>query len=76
MASTTTVVTPERFAQGLTYTDFLAQAAVNRDKFEANYQDAPLTGDDIAFFKNAAAKAERAREGPGDRGSLVRRRLS
>jgi len=55
MPSTTTVVTPARFAQGLTYADFLAQAAVNRDKFEANYKDAPLTSDDIAFFKNAAA---------------------
>jgi len=41
MPSATTVVTPERFTQGLTYADFLAQAAVNRDKFEANYQDAP-----------------------------------
>jgi len=47
MPSATTVVTPERFTQGLTYADFLAQAAVNRDKFEANYQDAPLTGDDM-----------------------------
>jgi len=56
MPSTTTVVTSARFTQGLTYADFLAQAAVNRDKFEANYQDAPLTADDIAFFKNAAAK--------------------
>ncbi len=56
MPSTTTVVTPVRFAQGLTYGDFLAQAAVNRDKFESNYKDAPLTADDIAFFKNAAAK--------------------
>ena len=56
MPTTTTVVTPERFTQGLTYSDFLAQAAVNRDKFEANYQDAPLTDGDIAFFKNAASK--------------------
>lgn len=56
MPSTTTVVTLARFAQGLTYSDFLVQATVNRDKFEANYQDAPLTGDDLAFFKNAAAK--------------------
>jgi hypothetical protein len=51
----TTVITPTRFAQGLTYADFVAQAAVNRDKFEMNYQDAPLTVDDVAFFKKAAA---------------------
>jgi hypothetical protein len=56
MPSTTTVVTPARFAQGLTYVGFLAQAAVNRDKFEANYQDVPLTEDDIAFFRSAAAE--------------------
>jgi hypothetical protein len=55
MPTTTTVITPARFAQGLTYSDFLAQAAVNRDKFEMNYQDVPLTADDLAFFKSAAA---------------------
>ena len=54
MPTTTTVITPTRFAQGLTYTDFLAQATVNRDKFEMNYKDAPLTGTDVAFFKNIA----------------------
>jgi hypothetical protein len=55
MPTKTTVITPARFAQGLTYTDFLAQAAVNRDKFEINYKDAPLTDADLAFFKNIAA---------------------
>lgn len=55
MPTKTTVVTAERFAQGLTYQDFLAQAAVNRDKFEMNYKDAPLTDSDIEFFKSAAA---------------------
>jgi hypothetical protein len=34
--ATTTVVTPARYAQGLTYANFLAQAAVNVDKFESN----------------------------------------
>jgi len=55
MSTTTSVITPARFAQGLTYDDFLAQAAVNRDKFEANYKDAPLTDADLAFFRKAAA---------------------
>ncbi len=55
MLTKTTVVTPERFAQGLTYGDFLAQAPVNRDKFEMNYKDAPLTDADLEFFKSAAA---------------------
>jgi hypothetical protein len=51
----TTVVTPARFAQGLSFSDFLAQATVNRDKLEENYQTAPLTDDDRAFFRAAAA---------------------
>jgi hypothetical protein len=51
----TTVVTPARFEQGLTYADFVAQAAVNRDKFELYYNDSALSADDISFFKKAAA---------------------
>lgn len=55
MLETTTVVTPARFEQGLTYADFLAQATVNRDKFELYYKESPLTADDLSFFKRAAA---------------------
>jgi Thioredoxin len=55
MPQATTAVTPARFEQGLTYADFLAQAAVNRDKFEMYYNDSPLSSDDISFFKRAAA---------------------
>jgi thiol-disulfide isomerase/thioredoxin len=51
----TTVVTPARFEQGLRYADFLAQAKVNRDKFEQFYNDSALTDNDIAFFQRAAA---------------------
>jgi hypothetical protein len=56
MPTATTVVTPARFAQGLKYADFLAQAAVNVDKFEQNYKSAPLSEEDLAFFKRAAAQ--------------------
>ncbi len=55
MLEATTVVTPARFEQGLTYADFLAQATVNRDKFEKYYSESALTADDLAFFKKAAA---------------------
>ena len=55
MLEATTVVTPARFSQGLSYTDFLAKASVNRDKFEQYYKECPLTGKDIEFFKKAAA---------------------
>jgi len=55
MLEATSVVTPARFEQGLSYADFVAQAKVNRDKFEKFYNDPALTADDIAFFKKAAA---------------------
>ncbi|MBI2965073.1 MAG: thioredoxin family protein [Chloroflexi bacterium] len=55
MTGTTTVVTPARFAQGLSYKDFLAQAKVNLDQFEANYKSAQVSPDDAAFFKSLAA---------------------
>jgi len=54
MPTATTVITPIRFEQGLTYTDFLAQAAVNRDKFEQNYNHSVLTEEDLSFFRKAA----------------------
>src|SRR5271157_5031445 len=56
MPTATSVVTPNRYAQGLTYADFLAQAAVNVDKFQQNYKSAPLSVEDLAFFKRAAAQ--------------------
>jgi len=56
MPTATTVVTPARYAQGLTYAEFLAQAKVNVDKFESNYKSVPLTPEDFAFFNRAAAQ--------------------
>jgi hypothetical protein len=55
MPIATTVVTPVRFAQGLTYADYLAKVTINHDKFEKNYQSVPLTEEDLAFFRKAAA---------------------
>lgn len=55
MPTVGTVVTAARFEQGLTYADFIAQAAVNRDKFEHNCNHPVLTEDDLAFFRKAAA---------------------
>jgi hypothetical protein len=60
MPTTTTVVTPARYDQGLTYADFLAGAVVNRDKFENSYNTAPLSEQDLVFFRKAAA----LRDGP------------
>jgi hypothetical protein len=55
MPAATTVLTPARFEQGLTFPNFLDQAAVNVDKFQHNYQSAPLTPEDVAFFQRAAS---------------------
>lgn len=54
MPTATTVVTPARYLQGLSYSTFLEQALVNRDKFEFYYKNSPLSDDDIAFFKEAS----------------------
>ena len=58
MTGKTTVVTPARFAQGLSYKDFLAQAKVNVDQFDANYKSAQVSADDAAFFKKLAASGQ------------------
>ena len=54
MTQTTTVVTPERFDRALSYADYLAAIAVNRDQFQHYYDIARLTDDDVAFFREAA----------------------
>ncbi len=54
MPTASSVITPARFAQGLTFAGFLAQAVVNRDKFELHYKGSPLTDDDLSFFRRAA----------------------
>jgi hypothetical protein len=56
MPAATSVITPARYEQGFTYETFLAQAAVNVDKFRENYRTAPLTPEDLAFFKRAASQ--------------------
>jgi len=55
MPAASSVVTPERYARGLTYRDFLAQALVNVDKFELYYNSSPLSDDDLLFFRKTAA---------------------
>jgi hypothetical protein len=54
----TSVVTPERFDQALSYSDYLAAVAVNRDQFDHFYDIARLSDDDIAFFKSAASQPD------------------
>ncbi|MBM3959660.1 MAG: thioredoxin family protein [SAR202 cluster bacterium] len=55
MPSSASVVTPKRFAAGLSYEEFLAQAKVNKDQFEANYKSAKVSDADAAAIKKLIA---------------------
>lgn len=56
MVQGTSVVTPERFASGLTYQDYISQIKVNQDRFQENYEHTELTDEDIARFKAIMAR--------------------
>src|SRR5580704_5094005 len=56
MPLATTVVTPARFAEGLSYAGFLAKATVNHDKFSDSYESVPLSDEDRSFLRKAAAQ--------------------
>jgi len=55
MTNNATVVTAERFMQGITYEDFISQINVNQDRFRECYNTATdvLTEEDSTFFKKA-----------------------
>ena len=54
MAVKKSVVTPERFASGLTYQEYIGQIAVNKDRFEEFYKNCQLSSEDKAFFSKVA----------------------
>lgn len=54
MADKNSVVTPERFAAGLTYGEYVAQVKVNADRFQEYYGTASLSAGDAEFFRRAA----------------------
>ena len=45
------VVTPERFASGMTWQQYLEHIQRNREKFEYNYQETVLTDEDSAALR-------------------------
>lgn len=53
MAEKISVVTPERFAQGLTFQEYLAEIKVNKDHFQGFYDQFQLTPEDAEFFRKA-----------------------
>ncbi len=50
------IVTPERFAQGYTWTEYMDVIKANRDRFLKNYEEFHITEDDAAFFRAFNAK--------------------
>ncbi len=54
MPEKTSVVTKERFAQGMTYQDYVAQVLTNKDRFEEFYKVCELSKEDKEFFSKAA----------------------
>ena len=49
MAGKTSVVTPERFATGLSYEKYIAQINVNKDRFQDFYGSGQLSAEDAGF---------------------------
>lgn len=56
MVQQASVVTPERFAQGMSYTDYVASIERNQKRFEENYAGTDIPAEDIAAFKALMAK--------------------
>ena len=55
MASETSVVTPQRFSEGFTHTDYMAQINVNKDRMESFYQNFQVTQENAAALKELVA---------------------
>lgn len=51
------VVTPERYASGLTFDEFMQQIRVNREGFQSHYDWVSLTDEDRRFFTEVADRA-------------------
>jgi thiol-disulfide isomerase/thioredoxin len=56
MVQQASVVTPERFAQGMSYADYVASIERNQKRFEENYDGTEIPAEDIAVFKALMAR--------------------
>jgi len=52
------VVTPERFAAGITWHQYLEQIKRNREKFDYNYAETALTDEDVEAFRSLVARPD------------------
>jgi len=59
MTENKSAVTPERYASGFTYANYIAQITVNKDRFAQFYDSAKISPSDIDFFH----KAKQAKNG-------------
>ena len=50
------VVTPERFARGLTYEQYVGQIERNQDRFQMNYEGTTVSEEDAAALRALVAK--------------------
>ena len=53
MTGKASAITPERFASGLTFDEYLAQIRVNKDRFQQFYDQCRITAEDAEFFRKA-----------------------
>ena len=58
MASNTSVVTPQRFDEGFTYADYMAQVNVNKDRMDSFYENFKVTPENEASLKELAANSD------------------
>ncbi|MDE2844629.1 MAG: thioredoxin family protein [Chloroflexota bacterium] len=58
MASNTSVVTPQRFDEGFTYADYMAQVNVNKDRMDGFYENFKVTAENEASLKELAANSD------------------
>lgn len=58
MARETSVVTPQRFDQGFTYNDYIAQIKVNKARFESFYENFKVKPDEADALKNLAQRPD------------------
>lgn len=55
MTSNTSVVTPQRFEEGFTYADYMAQINVNKDRMDGYYDNFKVTAENEASLKALAS---------------------
>ena len=53
MVQKASVVTAERFDDGLSYSKYIGQIKVNKDRFKEHYLSTPLSESDVVFFQKA-----------------------